>query len=108
MNQFLFFLNFKVILLVLAYSSVENNVAELSSGIVTRVSETFIVVAFEETFESDSIDDDRLMRLTRLANDVTFKRMKRFVGQGGVGEGWSGVGCGGGVGLGWIGWTELG
>ena len=61
----------------LSYSSVDSNVAELSSGIVTRVSETLIVVAFEEAFDLQSIDADKLMRITRLANDVTFKRMKR-------------------------------
>ena len=61
----------------LSYSSVDSNVAELSSGIVTRVSETLIVIAFEESFDSPSIDADKLMRITRLANDVTFKRMKR-------------------------------
>ncbi|XP_028399828.1 DNA-binding protein SMUBP-2-like [Dendronephthya gigantea] len=61
----------------LSYSSEDNNVAELSSGIVTRVSETSIVIAFEEAFDSQAIEEDRLMRITRLANDVTFKRMKR-------------------------------
>ncbi len=63
----------------LSYSSAESNVTELSSGIVTRVSETSIVIAFEEAFDSQSIDEDRLMRVTRLANDVTFKRMKRLI-----------------------------
>ena len=63
----------------LSYSSADNNVAELSSGIVTRVSETSIVVAFEEAFDLESIDEERSMRVTRLANDVTFKRMKRLV-----------------------------
>ena len=62
----------------MSYSSEDNNVAELSSGIVTRVSETSIVIAFEEAFDSQSMEADRLMRVTRLANDVTFKRMKRF------------------------------
>ena len=42
------------------------------------MSETSIVVAFEESFDSQSIDADKLMRITRLANDVTFKRMKRY------------------------------
>ena len=63
----------------MSYSSADNNVAELSSGIVTRVSETSIVVAFEEAFDLESIEEDKLMRVTRLANDVTFKRMKRLV-----------------------------
>ena len=63
----------------LSYSSADSNVAELSSGIVTRVSETTVVVAFEEAFDSQSFDEDRLMRVTRLANDVTFKRMKRLI-----------------------------
>ena len=42
------------------------------------MSETSIVIAFEESFDSQSIDADKLMRITRLANDVTFKRMKRY------------------------------
>ena len=66
----------------MSYSSADNNVAELSSGIVTRVSETSIVVAFEEAFDLESIDEEKLMRVTRLANDVTFKRMKRLVMNG--------------------------
>ena len=56
----------------------DSNVSELSSGIVTRVAESSIVVAFEEAFDSQVIEEDRLMRVTRLANDVTFKRMKRY------------------------------
>ena len=55
------------------------DVKEIASGIVSRVTETAVTVAFEETADSLTFDDDGPFKLVKLANDVTHKRIKRFV-----------------------------
>ena len=60
----------------LSYST-SGNVSELSSGIVVRVSSTSMVVTFDDSLDSQSFDENALLRVTRLANDITHKRMKR-------------------------------
>ena len=55
------------------------DIKNIASGIVSRVTETAVTVAFEETADSLTFDDDGPFKLVKLANDVTHKRIKRFV-----------------------------
>ncbi|XP_050417004.1 DNA-binding protein SMUBP-2 [Patella vulgata] len=48
----------------------------LASGIVSKISSLQISVAFDETADIFSLDDDVQYKLTKLANDVTYKRLK--------------------------------
>ncbi|KAL8606242.1 hypothetical protein ACOMHN_012874 [Nucella lapillus] len=47
------------------------------SGVVSRVLPAALQVAFEENEDVFSLDDDKQFRLTKLANDVTYRRLKR-------------------------------
>ncbi|XP_053400098.1 DNA-binding protein SMUBP-2-like [Mercenaria mercenaria] len=51
----------------------------LGSGLVTRVSQSAVNVAFDESHDLFSLDDGPTdyYKLTKLANDVTYKRLKR-------------------------------
>ncbi|XP_057693691.1 DNA-binding protein SMUBP-2 [Corythoichthys intestinalis] len=51
--------------------------SQISTGIVTRCSQASISVAFDESKDGLSFDTDALYSLLKLANDVTYKRMKR-------------------------------
>ena len=51
----------------------------MGSGIVTQVARTFITVAFDDTSDAVSFDDDASFQLIKLANDVTYRRTKRYV-----------------------------
>ncbi|CAJ1056588.1 DNA-binding protein SMUBP-2 [Xyrichtys novacula] len=51
--------------------------SQIGTGIVTRVSQTSISVAFDDSKDGLSFDDDALYNLLKLANDVTYKRMKQ-------------------------------
>ncbi|XP_077425326.1 DNA-binding protein SMUBP-2 [Vanacampus margaritifer] len=51
--------------------------SQISTGIVTRVSQTSISVAFDDSKDGLSFDTEALYSLLKLANDVTYKRMKR-------------------------------
>lgn len=61
----------------LSLSSSNSSNEELGSGIVTKVSQSAISVAFDENQELFSLDDDSNYKLMKLANDVTYKRLKR-------------------------------
>ncbi|KAM3869880.1 DNA-binding protein SMUBP-2 [Diretmus argenteus] len=50
--------------------------SQLGTGIVTRVSQASVTVAFDDSQDGLSIDTDSLYNLLKLANDVTYKRMK--------------------------------
>ena len=63
----------------LGWLSVVNKASDIASGIVSRVTQTAVTVAFDETSDSLAFDDDGPFKLTKLANDVTHKRIKRFV-----------------------------
>ncbi|KAK3594546.1 hypothetical protein CHS0354_023602 [Potamilus streckersoni] len=52
----------------------------LGSGIVTRSSTSAVSVAFDDSQDLFSLNDDGLYKLTKLANDVTYKRLKRALG----------------------------
>ncbi|XP_074534559.1 DNA-binding protein SMUBP-2 [Halichoeres trimaculatus] len=51
--------------------------SQIGTGIVTRVSQATVSVAFDESKDGTSLDDDALYNLLKLANDVTYKRMKK-------------------------------
>ncbi|XP_061773270.1 DNA-binding protein SMUBP-2 [Nerophis ophidion] len=51
--------------------------SQISTGIVTRVSQVSISVAFDDSKDGVRFDKDALYSLLKLANDVTYKRMKR-------------------------------
>ncbi|XP_077372251.1 DNA-binding protein SMUBP-2 [Festucalex cinctus] len=51
--------------------------SQINTGIVTRVSQTSISVAFDDSKDGLSFDTEALYSLLKLANDVTYKRMKR-------------------------------
>lgn len=50
--------------------------SQISTGIVTRVSQASVSVAFDDSKDGLSFDTDALYNLLKLANDVTYKRMK--------------------------------
>ncbi|GAA6221417.1 DNA-binding protein SMUBP-2 [Lates japonicus] len=50
--------------------------SQIGTGIVTRVSQTSVSVAFDDSKDGLSFDTDTLYNLLKLANDVTYKRMK--------------------------------
>uniref|UniRef100_A0A8D0CPT9 DNA-binding protein SMUBP-2 n=1 Tax=Sander lucioperca TaxID=283035 RepID=A0A8D0CPT9_SANLU len=50
--------------------------SQIGTGIVTRVSQASISVAFDDSKDGLSFDTDALHNLLKLANDVTYKRMK--------------------------------
>ncbi|XP_029908705.1 DNA-binding protein SMUBP-2 [Myripristis murdjan] len=50
--------------------------SQIGTGIVTRVSQASISVAFEDSQDGLGVDSDSLYNLFKLANDVTYKRMK--------------------------------
>lgn len=52
-------------------------VSQISTGIVTRVTQAAISVAFDDSKDGLSFDTDALYNLLKLANDVTYKRMKQ-------------------------------
>lgn len=53
--------------------------SQVGTGIVTRVSQASVSVAFDDTKDGISFETDALYNLLKLANDVTYKRMKKSV-----------------------------
>lgn len=51
--------------------------SQIGTGIVTRVSQASISVAFDDSKDGLSFDTDAIYNLLKLANDVTYKRMKK-------------------------------
>lgn len=51
--------------------------SQIGTGIVTKISQTSVSVAFDDSKDGVSFDTDRFYNLLKLANDVTYKRMKR-------------------------------
>ena len=50
---------------------------QIASGIITKIGPESVSVAFEETLESMDLDEDQLLKIVKLANDVTYRRLKR-------------------------------
>ncbi|TNN00243.1 hypothetical protein fugu_011489 [Takifugu bimaculatus] len=55
--------------------------SQVGTGIVTRVSQASVSVAFDDTKDGISFDTDALYNLLKLANDVTYKRMKKALNE---------------------------
>uniref|UniRef100_A0A8B9G5Q2 DNA-binding protein SMUBP-2 n=1 Tax=Amazona collaria TaxID=241587 RepID=A0A8B9G5Q2_9PSIT len=49
----------------------------LCTGIVTRITSRAVTVAFEDSQDTLSLDHERSYRLLKLANDVTYNRLKK-------------------------------
>ncbi|XP_070564709.1 LOW QUALITY PROTEIN: DNA-binding protein SMUBP-2-like [Ptychodera flava] len=49
----------------------------IASGILTKVREVSVTVAFDESYDSLSLSEQDLYTITKLANDVTYKRIKK-------------------------------
>ncbi|XP_041099839.1 DNA-binding protein SMUBP-2-like, partial [Polyodon spathula] len=50
--------------------------SQLATGVVTRVTQSFLSVAFDESSDGLSLDNEGPFNLLKLANDVTYKRLK--------------------------------
>ncbi|XP_076590280.1 DNA-binding protein SMUBP-2 isoform X1 [Chaetodon auriga] len=51
--------------------------SQIATGLVTRVSQASLSVAFDDLKDGLSFDTDAFYNLLKLANDVTYKRMKK-------------------------------
>uniref|UniRef100_A0A8C7JXG6 DNA-binding protein SMUBP-2 n=1 Tax=Oncorhynchus kisutch TaxID=8019 RepID=A0A8C7JXG6_ONCKI len=51
--------------------------SQLCTGVVTRISQSAVTVACEDSPDGLNLDTDALYNLMKLANDVTYKRMKK-------------------------------
>lgn len=51
--------------------------SQICTGIVTRVSQASVSVAFDDLKDGIGFDRDAFYNLLKLTNDVTYKRMKR-------------------------------
>lgn len=52
--------------------------AQLATGILTRITQKSVTVAFDESHDFQlSLDRDTSYRLLKLANDITYKRLKK-------------------------------
>lgn len=51
--------------------------SQVGTGIVTKVCQASISVAFDDSKDGLSFDTDSIYNLLKLANDVTYKRMKK-------------------------------
>lgn len=51
--------------------------SQVGTGIVTKVGQASISVAFDDSKDGLSFDTDGVYNLLKLANDVTYKRMKK-------------------------------
>ncbi|RXN00564.1 DNA-binding protein SMUBP-2 [Acipenser ruthenus] len=50
--------------------------SQLATGVVTRVTQSYLSVAFDESSDGLSLDNEGPFNLLKLANDVTYKRLK--------------------------------
>nr|XP_029507710.1 DNA-binding protein SMUBP-2 isoform X1 [Oncorhynchus nerka] len=51
--------------------------SQVCTGVVTRISQSAVTVACEDSPDGLNLDTDALYNLMKLANDVTYKRMKK-------------------------------
>lgn len=50
---------------------------QLCSGVVTRVTQASIIVAFDDTQDGVNLESDGPYNIMKLANDVTYKRLTK-------------------------------
>ena len=63
----------------LSPSSSQGSSEQISSGVVSRVNKSSVSVAFEQSQDALDPHDGTLYKLLKLANDITHKRLKRYV-----------------------------
>lgn len=63
----------------LSLSKSDQSNETIASGIVSRVGQAVVHVAFDENLDQQDLDGDQQYKLVKLANDVTYKRLKRQV-----------------------------
>lgn len=51
----------------------------ITSGVVSSAHESYFTVALEKDSDSSDLDCDDVYSLIKLANDVTYKRLKRYL-----------------------------
>lgn len=61
----------------LSLTTSETAAESLATGIVSKVSPTSVSVAFDDNNDIFGLSDDDLYKLMKLANDVTYRRLKR-------------------------------
>lgn len=61
----------------LSLSKSDESHETIASGVVSRVGQAAIHVAFDDNLDQQEIDGDLQYKLVKLANDVTYKRLKR-------------------------------
>lgn len=49
-----------------------------SSGVVTKMGTASLTLAFQESLENLDLEADRPYRIIKLANDITYRRLKRY------------------------------
>ena len=64
-------------IVALSLTTAETASESLASGIISKVGPSSISVAFEEGCDVFAFDDDDLYKLMKLANDITYQRLKR-------------------------------
>ena len=62
-------------------SSDDNPNSQLASGVVSSVSHSAVSVACDESGDSETLDDSVQYRLVKQANDITYRRLKRYSAQ---------------------------
>lgn len=64
---------------ILGLHLASNPLPMISSGIVTRVASSHISVAFDQSAELSDLGSDVQYYVVKLANDVTYRRLRRWV-----------------------------
>ncbi|XP_062403778.1 DNA-binding protein SMUBP-2 [Sardina pilchardus] len=54
-----------------------SQMSQLGTGVVTRVTQSSVAVAFDESQDGLNLDSDGLFNIMKVANDVTYKRLTR-------------------------------
>ena len=65
----------------IAPSSDDDPNSQLASGVVSSVSQSAVSVACDESGDSETLDDSVQYRLIKQANDITYRRLKRYWAQ---------------------------
>ena len=52
--------------------------SQLGTGVVTRVTQSSVAVAFDESQDGLNLDGDGLFNIMKVANDITYRRLTRW------------------------------
>ena len=61
---------------IIGISESSGSAKQISSGVVTSVTQMAIVASFDESSESTDLSSEGMYRAVKLANDVTYRRLK--------------------------------